>query len=431
MVWVTASEKGVNAMKTRLVALSLLCLALAMTCPAITAGEEGPVKRAPLLPNPFETSAPQGPNQSTNLGPEVNSPRSDFGPIIAPDGNALYFTSDRPGGMGGQDMWVSRRVGGEWQAAESLGAPINTAGDEGPDSFSLSENALYFTACDRQLGYGGCDIYVSYRLKDKWSIPENLGPPVNTKHNETNASISSDGDFIIFSSDRPGGLGSRDLWMARRGQTIKKLMPGFSTQGRWEEPVNLGENVNTADWEGVGFLMPDNTTLYFSSRGRGGQGLSDIFRSEMADDKWSPAENMGDMINTTRDDIYFSLPGSGDLAYFSSDMAGGLGMEDIYSIPIPLLIKQRQMVIVRGVIKDADTEDPVKATVKAVDPATSQLLAQVESDPKSGSFQVIVQVSRIQLEVSGEKHQAYQETLTVKDDSACAMVKHDIVLSPK
>jgi hypothetical protein len=388
--------------------------------------------KRPPLPNPFGfgAPAPEARSNATNLGPAVNSESSEIGPIICPDGNALYFTSDRPGGMGGQDVWVSRRVGGEWQKAENLGPPINTPGDEGPDSFSISEDALYFTACDREYGQGGCDIYVSFKLKGKWSIPENLGPPVNTGHNETNASIASNGDFIIFTSDRPGGLGGTDLWMARRGQMIKKVMPGFSTAGRWEEPVNLGPSVNTDDWEIVGFLMPDNQTLYFSSRGRGGQG-ADVFRSVLRDGEWSAAENMGDIINTPRDDLYFTLPGSGDLAYFSSDMAGGLGMEDIYSIPIPLLIPKSRLVVVRGSVEDLDTGAPIKAEVKVIDPATDRVIATVESDPKSGGFQVVVQVPRIQLEVKCDEHKAYKETVEVGQDEAMSMVKREIKLSPE
>jgi len=370
-------------------------------------------------------------NQATNLGDAINSPFSDFGPIICPDGNQLYFTSDRTGGMGGQDVWVSERVGGEWKPAKNLGPPIHTAGDEGPDSFSISENALYFTACDREFGHGGCDIYVSFKLSDgKWSLPENLGEPVNSSHNESNASISSDGDFIIFTSDRPGGQGGADLWMAKRGEMIKKLMPGFSTAGRWEEPVNLGESVNTADWEGVGFLMPDNQTLYFSSRGRGGAG-ADVFRSVRKEDTWSPAQNMGDIINTSRDDIYFTLPGSGDLAYFSSDMAGGKGMEDIYSIPIPLLIPKSRLVVVRGSVEDAETGAPVKAMVKVIDPATDRVLATVETNPGSGDFQVIVQIDRVQLDVQNSEHKPHQEMVEIESDQAMAMVKREIKLNPK
>jgi len=408
----------------------ILCLLLLCTAVyAAPGGAETPTGPSGL-PGPFDAVMEKVPSQGTNLGKKVNSPHSDFGPIICPDGVSLYFTSDRPGGMGGQDVWVSRREKGSWTKARNLGPPINTPGDEGADSFSISEDALYFTACDRDGGLGGCDIYVSYRLGEKWSNPENLGPPINTEHNDSNASISSDGDFIIFTSDRPGGLGGQDLWIAKRGEKIRKLMPGFETSGRWQEPENLGPNVNTEDWDGVGFIMPDNRTLYFSSRGRGGFGLADIFRSLRLEDGFGEAENMGEIINTPRDDIYFTQPGSGDLAYYSSDRAGGLGMEDIYSIPIPLLIPKRTLVIIRGKIMD-EAGSPIMANASAVLPETSEVLARVNSDPETGAYQLIVQEERVTIEVKKPGHKPYRETVQVRQQTTCAMVNRDIKLSKK
>ena len=412
---------------TLVVTGSVLVLVLAFS----SARGEKPGAGEPKLPNPFGQTPAAAERQSANLGPKVNSKAADFGPIIAPDGNALFFTSDRPGGLGGQDVWVVSRVNGVWQKAQNLGAPINTPGDEGPDCFSLSENALYFTACDREFGQGKCDIYASFKIKDKWSTPENLGPPINTKDNASNASISSNGDFIIFTSDRPGGLGGADLWISHRGEMIHKLLPGFSTAGRWEEPVNLGPHINTPDWDGVGFLMPDNQTLYFSSRGRGGAGGADIFRSVLKNGAWSPAENMGDIINTPGDDVYFTLPGSGDLAYFSSDMSGSLGQQDIYSIPIPLLIPKSQLVVVRGRVKDAATDRPLSASVKVIDPATAQKVMEVSSNPKTGEFQVVVQLERIRLVIAIPNYAAYEETFEVSPDQAMAMVTKEIKLSQK
>lgn len=383
------------------------------------------------LPNPFgeAPTAPPAAQHATNLGKNVNSYASDIGPVIAPDGNHLFFTSNRKGGLGGQDVWVSLRQNGVWQPAANLGPPINTKGDEGPDSFSLAENALYFTACDRQFGQGGCDIYVSFQQEQGWSEPENLGPPINTKANESNASISSDGDFIVFTSDRTGGLGGADLWLARRGQVIRKLLPGFSTSGRWEEPVNLGPNINTPDWDGVGFLMPDNLTLYFSSRGRGGEG-ADIFQSVLGHGSWSPARNMGDIVNTARDEIYFTLPGSGDLAYFSSDMGGGLGNEDIYAISIPLLLPSTRLVILKGKVKD-ESGAPLCARVRVLEAGTSRLISETRSDAASGAFNLVFKADRIQIEVNDDRHRSYQETVELAGSEPMATLTREISLQPK
>ncbi|MFO8058654.1 MAG: hypothetical protein R6V10_15315 [bacterium] len=388
------------------------------------------------MPSPF-TPSPSQKNDSlaskaTNLGEKVNSESSDIGPIISPDGNSLFFTSDREGGVGGQDVWVSQRKDGEWQAARNIGPPINTPGNEGPDCFSPSEQALYFTACDREEDTEGeCDIYVSFRFDGQWSKPANLGPPVNTEHNEMNASVSPDGDFIIFASDRPGGQGGTDLWMAERGKKLSRLHPGFETEGRWKNPRNLGPEINTPEWEGIGFLMPNKETLYFSSQGHGGFGGADIFRAEFTDGDWKNVENVGEIINTSHDDIYFTLPASGDLAYFSSDMSGGFGQEDIYSIPVPCLIPSSKLVIIRGKVIDAGTGEPVKATIKVSDPATAREVAEVRSSSRTGSYRVAVKLTRLKLMVSEASHQSYTETIEVKQDKPISVLEKEISLSAK
>jgi len=406
---------------------ALLCVLLAV---AVSAGQnkEGP---SSFMPSPAKTDDLRD-TKATNLGGNVNSGSSDISPIISPDGNALFFTSDREGGQGGQDVWVSHRENGKWKPAQNIGPPINTSGNEGPDCFSPSEHALYFTACDREEdSRGGCDIYVSFKFDGRWSKPQNLGPPLNTEHNEMNASVSPDGEFIIFTSDRPGGKGGADLWMAERGDKMGKLMPGFETEGRWKEPRNLGPAINTTEWDGVGFLMPDKETLYFSTQGRGGKGGADIFRSTYKNGEWTEAENMGSIINTARDDIYFTLPGSGDLAYFSSDMAGGLGREDIYSIPVPCLIPTSKLVIIRGQVIDAQTGEPVKATIKVSDPATAQEVAEVRSTTGTGSYRVVVKLARMKVTVIHEDHESYTETIEVEEDKPVTVLEKKIKLSSK
>ena len=135
---------------------------------------------------------------ATNLGPIVNGPDSDFGPIVTADGNALYFTSDRPGGFGGQDIWMSRRANGEWTAPVNLGDQINTKYNEGPDTFSVDERVMFFTRCDKVEDLGACDIYTANwdEIKKQWVGVKNLGPNINSRYNDANASLSYDGGTL-------------------------------------------------------------------------------------------------------------------------------------------------------------------------------------------------------------------------------------------
>ncbi len=288
------------------------------------------------------------PEESHNLGPNVNSKYSDFGPIISADGNALFFTSDRPEGYGGQDIWISRRVGGNWTNPVNLGQPVNTQLNEGPDTFSVDEQVMYLTGCNREDGHGMCDIYISHRVGEKeWGEAENLGAPINTKYNEANASLSLDGKTLYFVSTRPSGFGGWDIWVSHQNE-----------MGKWSEPENLGENINTPLNEVYAFIHTDGVSLYFSSDGHGGLGGPDIFRTQLGELGWGEPVNLGPLVNTPDKDYYFTIPASGDLAYFSSDRGNTIGQEDIYAVPIPLVMQPAGVTLVRGIVADIETCAP-------------------------------------------------------------------------
>ena len=293
-------------------------------------------------------TGPEMPAGATNLGPVVNSKYSDFAPFISADGNSLYFCSDREGGFGGQDAWVSHKgADGQWGPPVNLGSPPNSQLNEGPDTFSVDEQTMYFTGCNRKDGLGRCDIYTSHLLPDgKWSPAENLGPTINTKYNEANASLSFNGRTLYFVSDRPTGLGAWDIWVTNL------------TDKGWSEPQNLGPNINTPENEFIAFIHTNDEDLYFSSDGRGGFGGADIFRTQKTPNGWSEPINLGPMINTPFNDMYFTIPGAGDLAYFSSNRGDTIGQEDLYSVPIPLVLKRPGVTIVQGVVADIKTCAP-------------------------------------------------------------------------
>ena len=339
------------------------------------------------------------PAGAANLGPVVNSKYSDFAPFISADGNSLYFCSDREGGFGGQDIWVSRKgTDGKWGPPTNLGAPANTQLNEGPDTFSVDEQTMYLTGCNRKEGVGQCDIYVSHLQSDgKWSAAENLGAPVNTKYNEANASLSFNGRTLYFVSTRPTGLGGWDIWKT-----------DLSDQG-WSEPQNLGPSINTAQNEFIAFIHTNDEDLYFSSDGHGGFGGADIFRTQKTPNGWGEPVNLGPMINTPYNDMYFTLPGAGDLAYFSSNRGDTTGQEDLYSVPIPLVLKRPGVTIVKGIVADITTcappvMDPQRGIpvydIKTCTPIPDSVvrLAYIETDQEvavmksrpDGSYQVVL-----------------------------------------
>ncbi len=196
-----------------------------------------------------------------NLGPLVNSPKHDSLASISADGLTLYFSSDRPGGYGNFDVWMTTRAtrNAPWGQPVNLGPKINkpVVGDASP-WISADDLELYFTSF-RNDGYGSGDIYVAKRAtpQDPWGEPMNLGPVVNSSCLEVCPSLSPDGLVLLFTDGagprRPGGYGSADMWMTRRA----------SLSDPWQTPVNLGPKVNGPDADCPPRFSPDGRTIYF------------------------------------------------------------------------------------------------------------------------------------------------------------------------
>jgi Tol biopolymer transport system component len=231
------------------------------SCPTNVGGADIYVSQRASVDDPW------GPPQ--RLGPNINTASNEQAPRLSIDGHRLFFHSDRPGGFGGQDIYVSRRRDKRddfaWEPAVNLGNGINTTIDEQtPDPFEdeSGTSVLFYATGPR--GSGGVDIYVSALLPDGTYGP---GAPVgelNTASVERQPSIRKDGLEIFFASDRQGSLGALDLWVATRA----------STSDPWSTPVNLGASVNSTLIEARPAISFTGTTLYFQSTRPGAVGCT-------------------------------------------------------------------------------------------------------------------------------------------------------------
>ena len=204
-----------------------------------------------------------------NLGQIVNSESFDGGPCISPDGLELYFESRRPGGLSSvSDIWVSRRaaIDAPWSVPVNLGPPVNSQGADVVPSISVDGLQLYF-ASSRDGGYGMFDIYVSTRQTkdDDWSVPINLGPVVNSTTYQWFPHVSGDGRTLFFARGYPEEIA--DLWMTRR-KTI---------DDEWSEPVKLESIATETRGDGGPYLSSDESILYFYSTRPGGYGGWDLW----------------------------------------------------------------------------------------------------------------------------------------------------------
>ena len=258
----------------------------------------------------------------------INTPGISSGDFtMTADGLEAYFVSNRPGGYGGEDIWVCRRQSTEdgWGPAVNLGPPVNTSACDGTSSISADGLELYFSDVGvsgspyRPGGHGGGDIWVAKRKNkdENWDNPVNLGPTINSSSMETYPNISADGLSLYFGSDRPGGSGDKDLWVTTR--------PTVSDP--WGTPVNVGVPPNTSSFEGFPNISADGRVFFFYSNRSNGYGGMDIYVTMRATvfDSWGQAVNLGPMINTPYYDISPSLSADGCTLHFAHNNMNGWG----------------------------------------------------------------------------------------------------------
>ena len=264
-----------------------------------------------------------------NIGPNINSSSGDGAAIISPNGCAMYFSSDRPEGDGGLDIFESTResIDDEWGPAVHLTGPLNTEYDDYPWSISADGLSFYLSS-DRPGGYGYFDLYVSTRdsISDPWGRPTNLGSGVNTSSYDYDPFISPDGLSLYFCSNKSGGYGGLDLWLTTRA----------TTSSSWGTPVNLGPVVNSSNSDYAPSLSPDGLLLLFTSTRPGGRGDPDIYMTTCKSifDPWGAPVNLGSQINTPAVDYYANISDDGSTLYFTSRGHLGYGSYDIFTVPI-------------------------------------------------------------------------------------------------
>jgi hypothetical protein len=265
----------------------------------------------------------------------INSAADDYAPSLTANGGWIYFTSSRDGAS---NIYRSRRDGSGWSAPMAASdAAINSNRDDGALSLAVPalgrlvrlegdlltranpSNLGVMTSARRPGGAGDADLFMVKISNDGASLTDMSPlPGVNSSDWDSQPAIASDGSFIIFSSTREGGLGGMDLYISMRG-----------SDGSYGAPLNLGPEVNSDGNDISPYIAPDGTTLFFSSNGRDGFGGADIFVSQRnANGQWSAARNLGEKINTSANELFFTGP-SRERCYFASDR-GGAGGLDIY-----------------------------------------------------------------------------------------------------
>ncbi|MEA1897780.1 MAG: OmpA family protein [Bacteroidota bacterium] len=361
------------------------------------------------------------------LGEEINSEYDDYWPSVTADDKTLVITRLEPSDpfslskdRMNENFYMSHRENGAWVKSYKLASPVNTDRNEGAQSLTADGNFMYFTACNRADGLGSCDLYVSSRLKGKWLVPANMGTPVNSKSWEAQPSIAPDGRTLYFASNRPGGKGKMDIWFSR-----------LEPDGKWSEAQNLGDSVNTSGNEMSPYIHKDNKTLYFSSDGWTGMGGFDLFITKMKSDSIrTHPENLGYPINTWSDEIGMVLTARGDIAYYSSAKEKESG-KDIYMFEIPEELRPEPVSYIEGKVFDINSKKSLIARFELIDLESNKNVFRAFSDYK-GKFLVTLPTNKnYALNVSRDGYLFYSANFSLKGIASLEEPYHLVVpLSP-
>lgn len=344
---------------------------------------ENGIIRSEFVINQMENPVPFVPK---NMGPNINTEWDEYLPSLTADESFMIITSRIPqdgmqvmnGYSGQEDFFISENTEAGWGARKNVGPPINSKTNEGAHSMTADGKMFVFTACNRQDSYGGCDLYYSVNRGNQWSIPRNLGKPINTRYWESQPSLSADGRTLYFISNKPGGFGGMDIWVSY-----------LDIYGEWTPPKNLGETINTDRDESSPFVHPDGQTMYFASNGMLGMGKSDVYQTRKnAENMWGEPRNLGYPINTFEDEQDLIVNAKGDKAFFSSDRLDGEGRIDIYEFPLYKDARPIPVTYVKGNIFDAKTKKKLEALFELFNVESGELIIQSFSDSENGEFLV-------------------------------------------
>ncbi len=281
---------------------------------------------------------------------------------------------------------------GMFDKGSEMPPPFNTTDDnQGGCSITVDNKHLFFAMMRYEGGaQPNCDIYVSDMVDGEWKpyrkVP-NINHPV---YWDSQPSVSADGNTLYFSSDRPGGYGGTDIYVSYREPKT----------GEWSVPQNLGPKINTPEHERTPFIHSDGETLYFSSDGHFGFGGFDIFYTRKNEkSEWTEPENIGTPINTEQDESGFFVSSDARNGYFGAYAEGalaskGVGKYDLFTFELYKEARPNEVTIIKGQIKDPDN-NPVggKAIVEIQYPdMKTKTLAAVDSS--SGEFVAAVNLNK-------------------------------------
>jgi outer membrane protein OmpA-like peptidoglycan-associated protein/tetratricopeptide (TPR) repeat protein len=364
----------------------------------------------------------------------ISTPEDEYLPILSPDNQMALYTREvkvladknalvQAPRMKETFMFSMQEEDGSFTEGEPMPAPFNISDNEGGATLTADNNTLYYTICKYEKGknYLNCDIWVSENVGGEWTQVRNAGSAINLPGSwESQPTISPDGQTLYFVSDRNGGYGAYDIWVASRDD-----------KGNWSQPVNAGPMINSAGNEKSPFLHPDGHTLYFSSDGWMGLGGYDIFITHQHENgTWTKPKNIGFPINSVDDEVGFFASTDGNYGYFASNKYNGKGGWDLYSFDLYEGARPEKVLFIKGTVKTESTAEPVKARIELRNLETKKI-SQIPLDSMTGNYVAVAPFrSDYIMTVKKEGHVTESKYIAKVDSMFRLPAKVDIEIQP-
>jgi len=363
----------------------------------------------------------------TNMGDSINTQFPEYNPVLSSDESTLYFTGRRADGTGTdktetgeyyEDVFMcKKKKDGTWTKAKPLGNSINSVDHEAVLSLSPDGQQIFV---GRDVNEG--DIFASPYSGFNWAGLAQVSTKVNSKYQETFATISKDNNTLYFVSTRKeGGLGGKDIWTVVR-----------QPDGTWSEATNLGSTINTPFDEESPFLSADGKTLYFSSKGHQTMGGYDVFKSVKNNlGNWGEPINLKPPVNTTDDDLYYSQSVDGKHIYFSSARKGSKGERDLFIINADK--PDEKVTLVEGVVTFNGTLSiPDNVRITATDEKTNTVDQEVSPNKTTGKYVLMIHPGKdgkkYKLNYTATGFMPYSQSITLPPNSSYSEIEKELQL---
>lgn len=355
------------------------------------------------------------------LDGDLNGGGANYAPALFGKNMLLYTSSRADSSMTGNvkkskkgnpyinNLLVAYGMNNSFTGSKELSIPEAKGVDQGAATVSPDGN-IYLTRWTTQNNLKLAAVYISVRQGDKWTEPKSLGQNVNVEgYSSMQPFVTADGKYLLFASNRPGGMGKNDLWYCM----IEKGVPGAAR--------NLGTVINTRDEEQAPFYDAERKALIFSSDGRVGLGGLDFYSSEGDIGNWRAPKNLGAPLNSAKDDIYFTPidrlhPMAG--GYISSDRESVCCLE-LFSI-------KKISRTISGMVLDCDNNLPLTgAKITLLDTILQKVLQQITLD-ETGHYRFEVEPERY-YKIMAEKENYFSKAIYINTEG---LLKVDSLVNP-